>query len=482
MVNPRIQTVRDGSSSFADEALQFVRDVGVNLDEWQEHVLRASLLERDGRWAALDVGLNVARQNGKGEIIIARILVELYLVKSRLSVYSAHNFDTAKEHFDRLVDVIEDSPRLSAEVKGKKDTRSWGIYYGRGEQRVVLEDDRRFMIRTRTSGGGRGFSADLLILDEAMFLSEFFNSALRPIISARPKPQIWTAGSAVDQEIHEHGVVFARMRERAIGGDDPDLTYFEWSAGNGHPETDHPERFSAMDDQAAWAQANPSLGIRIDPAIVESERRSMSVRGFAVERLGVGDWPRTDQSASNPIDLEVWAALEDAKAAMVDPVFLAFDVSPERRGSIAACGVTADGRHLVEVVDDRPGTGWLPARLVELKGRHRPARIVCDGRSPATSLLSKLEDLNVEVEVLDAGEHAQACGQLLDGVEEGSVCHLGQPELAQAIRAASTRPLGDAWAWSRRNSSGNISPLVAATLAFSASVSSRVTRFAVGVG
>jgi hypothetical protein len=39
-----------------------------------------------------------------------------------------------------------------------------------------------------------------------------------------------------------------------------------------------------------------------------------------------------------------------------------------------------------------------------------------------------------------------------------------------AIRIARTRPLGDAWAWSRKNSTGNISPLVSATLALSAAV------------
>jgi len=42
--------------------------------------------------------------------------------------------------------------------------------------------------------------------------------------------------------------------------------------------------------------------------------------------------------------------------------------------------------------------------------------------------------------------------------------------LAAAVRIAKPRPLGDAWAWSRKNSTGNISPLVSATLALSAAV------------
>ena len=40
--------------------------------------------------------------------------------------------------------------------------------------------------------------------------------------------------------------------------------------------------------------------------------------------------------------------------------------------------------------------------------------------------------------------------------------------LRDAIRGAKSRPLGDQWAWSRKSSSVDISPLVAATLALGA--------------
>jgi hypothetical protein len=48
--------------------------------------------------------------------------------------------------------------------------------------------------------------------------------------------------------------------------------------------------------------------------------------------------------------------------------------------------------------------------------------------------------------------------------------HLGQPELNDAALIAKRRPLGDAWAWSRKSSTDvSISPLVAVTLAHWAS-------------
>jgi hypothetical protein len=43
--------------------------------------------------------------------------------------------------------------------------------------------------------------------------------------------------------------------------------------------------------------------------------------------------------------------------------------------------------------------------------------------------------------------------------------HIPHPALSAALAGAGKRPLGDAWAWDRRGTSVDISPLVAATLA-----------------
>jgi hypothetical protein len=57
---------------------------------------------------------------------------------------------------------------------------------------------------------------------------------------------------------------------------------------------------------------------------------------------------------------------------------------------------------------------------------------------------------------------------MVDLVSERQVRHRGSVEFQQALRGAKPRPLGDAWAWSRKSSTVDISPLVAATLALSA--------------
>lgn len=460
VVKPRIYSVPEGNSSLGDEAVDFCRSYGLVLDDWQALVLKDSLRrKKNDLWAAFEVGVNVSRQNGKGAILEGRELVGLFLIREGFLVHSAHQFDTSLEAFRRLAYLIEDNPELSREVKR--------ISHSHGEEGIELVGNRRIRFRTRTKGGGRGFSCDCLFLDESMFIPEASHGALLPTLSARPNPQVWYTGSAVDQLIHEHGVVFARVRERGIRGNDPSLAYFDWSLDEENPEAVPLDTFT---DQAAWAQANPALGIRIAPEHVGHEQRSMDYRTFAVERLGVGDWPRTDHVALNPVDLVRWNELADADSVLGDDFCLSYDVSPDRRSSISAAGLNTEGRWHVEVIEDKTGTKWVAPRLAELVEKHRPAAVVCDGFGPAGSLIAAIEALGIEVTSVTATEHAQACGQFVDVIDDSNLRHLGSSDLSGAIRAAKTRPLGDAWAWSRKNSTANISPLVSATLALSAAM------------
>jgi phage terminase large subunit-like protein len=464
VVEPRVCSVPPHATSLGKEAIELSRMAGLELDDWQAFVLERSLgVREDKRWAAFEVGVNVSRQNGKGGILEARALAGLYLLPERMIIHSAHQFDTSLEAFRRLLWLIEDTPELDKQVKR--------IARSHGEEGVELMDGSRIRFRTRTKGGGRGFTCDCLILDEAMVLAEPFHGALLPTLSARSitgNPQVWYAGSAVDQEVHEHGVVWARIRERGHKGDDPSLAYFEWSA-EGFENAGQVTDEAAVDEQL-WRQANPALDIRISPEHVAYEQRSMDPRTFAVERLGVGDWPRTDHALNTMISLEEWLALLDGDSSPLDPVCLGFDISPERKGAIAAAGRRRDGLWHVEVIDANLRPGKLVRRLLDYAARNQPALITCDGYGPVASVVDLITREGIAVETFSAGQHAQACGRLVDAVADKTLRHLGSAELRDAIRGARTRPLGDAWAWSRKNSTVDISPLVAVTVALSAAI------------
>jgi hypothetical protein len=103
--------------------------------------------------------------------------------------------------------------------------------------------------------------------------------------------------------------------------------------------------------------------------------------------------------------------------------------------------------------------------MVELDERHEPDLWVVDGAGPIGSLLPAIQRAGLVPHTVTGPEMAQGYGLMVDAVRDGTVRHLGQPALASALKGAARRPLGEAYAWARKSSSVDISPLVACTLA-----------------
>jgi len=433
--HPRICLIPEAPvSSSGEDALEVCERAGLFLDPWQQLVLTGSLGERDdGKWAAFEVGEVVPRQNGKGSTLEGRELTGLFAIEEeRLIIHSAHEQATSSEHQRRLLELIEGVPEFDQQVMRAPK--------GKGMEAIELRDGSRILFKTRTGGGGRGLTGDLVVLDEAMILPVATTAALVPTMAARSihgNPQLWERG----------------MKGAAR------LMYVEWSVPGDDPNNVPDE---IRTEPAMWAMANPGMGIRISQEHISNEcAGALGPREFAVERLGVGDWPPTDGTASQVISDEAWAACRDAEHQSPGPQYLAFDVSPDRSsGSVGA----ADEGRFVKVLDHRPGTGWLVDRIIDLSQRHG-AQVAVDERSPAGSFIEELENAGVHLLKVNGTEYAAACGSFFDAVDQRAMRHEGSPELTAAVKGAAKRPLGDAWAWSRKSSSVDISPLVACTLA-----------------
>jgi hypothetical protein len=230
-------------------------------------------------------------------------------------------------------------------------------------------------------------------------------------------------------------MVLANVRERALKRD-PRLAYFEWAAAQSLESLD-------PDDRDGWARANPALGVRITTEFVESEQRAMQPKTFAVERLGVGDWPDSLGEDADRISGEQWGACLDPDSQPSRLECVAFDVRPDRSGAtIAAAGTLEDGRRFVRVLAHGAGTGWVSSRLEAIVERHEPAAILVDERSPAAALIAKLENAGIDLTAVNGSEYAAACGSFYDSVMQRTVLHAGEPELTAAVRGAARRPLG----------------------------------------
>lgn len=420
---------------------------GLELFEWQADLLEDALRLRVGvdRWAAREVALLVGRQNGKNAILEARQLAGLFVFSERLQVHSAHEFKTCYEHFRRIKGLIDDSDLLSDQVAI--------IRTGAGDQSIELKNGCRIRFIARSRASGRGFTADVVYLDEAFELAPETIGALMPALSARPDPQVWYTSSAP----HASSSVLHHLRERALAGGDPRLLLLEW----GNSADVDPS------DRGAWQRANPSLGLLIFEDDVESEQRSMSAPVFARERLGVPDESLESQRAG-PIDVVRWGELVDGLSSPTDgSLRLALDVPPERTSAtFAIAGVREDGlTHVsVRLHVPPPQMGRLVEFAVELTAGHGVALIIPPG-SPARAWKGELVAAGVVLDELLPAEYAEACGAIQVKLLDGGLRHRGQPELDNAVAGLVSRPSGDVETWSRRSSKVNIAPFVAATCA-----------------
>lgn len=462
---PRVCHVPRFSSSAGEEAIELAALAGLELDDWQRFVLLQSLGERlDGKWAAKTVGLVVGRQNGKGSILEARELWGLFLGGERHIIHTAHLQKTATNHFDRVLGLIRNVPEFRKRIASAPR--------GKGSEAIVLTDGSKIEFMTRARGNTRGLTVDLMVFDEAMYLSEIERNAMVPTMAAQSmtgNTQTWYVGSAVDQEDPaQNGAPFAQVRESGTSGVDA-VAFFEWSAPG-----DDPSRLTEQDaaDPEMWALANPGLGIRISREWVEHERTvEMSPRGFAVERLGIGDWPDTSEDAGRVIAQGNWRACAESNEEnrVVSDRAFAVDVSPDRTwGSIGGAGRRADELWQFTVVDRRRRTDWVVGRCVELAEEHPGVPFVVLARGPAGNLIEELQGKGLMVVEASGADYGVACSDFFDAVDHASARYPSpQPELDEAL-AGARKNSGEenAWTWSRKAStSPDISPLVAVTLA-----------------
>jgi hypothetical protein len=447
---PRFRARPKATTSAGREAVELAASAGLILDPWQEAFLLDALGERaDGRWAAFEVALIVPRQNGKGSVLEALELAGLFLFDEQLILHSAHEFKTAQEAFRRVLTLIQSTPDLERMVQRVRTSH--------GEEGVELRSGQRLRFVARSTGSGRGFSGDRVILDEAYNLSPDAMRALLPTLSARPNPQlVYTSSAPLERD--ESAVLrklCKRGRAQARGEASSSMAYVEFCA----------DRDDDDEAPAVWVSANPGCPHRISVEHIAKEREALDLDGFRQERLGI--WDDSDDVGEQVLPAEEWAAAQDPGVGIDGQPSFALDVSQDRAwAAFAAAGrSTVDAaRVAVEVVDNRRGTGWVVDRAVALLARWGGELAVAKG-SPAASLIPDLVAGGVPVCEVSSEDQIRACGQLYDAVVEGRVHHRGQPVLDVAVRGAGKRDVGDAWVWSRRRSTADISPLVAVTVA-----------------
>jgi hypothetical protein len=422
--------------------------LGVPFMPWQRQVADVAM-EVDpatGRLAYREVVLTTPRQSGKTTLELAVLVHRCRTWPRSRVLYSAQDRIHARLKWeDDHVAALQRSP-FAGEFQ---------VRYQRGDEAIRWDNGSRHGITAPLEKAGHSDVLDLAVADEAWGLEDSkLEQGLSPTMITRPQPQFWVVSTAgTHRSAYLRGKV-DRGRELAAQGGHRSVAYFEWSAVEG----------SDPGSPATWRSCMPALGHTVTEQTIAAEFERLELADFC--RAYLNWWPGEIPADWQVVAEAAWLALADPLSSAVDPVSFGADVTPDRSAAaIAVAGVRPDGLGHVEVVDHRPGTGWVVGRLVDLAARWSPCAIVVDDTGPAASLIPPLEAAGLEVARPTTRARAAADSGLYDAVAEGTVRYVPRPALDAAVAGAAKRPLGDSWAWARRGLSVDISPLVAVSLA-----------------
>lgn len=448
-------------SSLGGPCAELATVCGLTPDPWQQLVLDVTLGRgARGRWTASTTCLAVPRQNGKNAIIE---MLELYLaaVLGLSILHTAHEIKTARKAFNRIAGYFESDklPELKSMVRSIRKVN--------GQEAVYLTNGGAIEFSARTSGAARGFTVDVLIMDEAQDLHDEALAALLPTISSAPSgdPLIFVTGTP--PTTRSDGDVWRRMRSEALAGNSRKTAWIEWSAT--------PDEHGELDIMSAktWAEANPALGIRLNPDVIFTELGAMSPDVFKRERLGMFE----DTAVTAVIPMVDWEACADPESQItceddldgVEDMVIAVDYGPAMTSASLVAAWTDPTTRLptVEVIEHRSGhTRWVAPRIAELVETRPITAVIIDGYGQRGTLVEDLQSRGVGPTLIAVDYVKTAAEIFVDSVTGHRLRHSNQPSLTATIPAARRKPVGDRWKLSRTpGAEVDVSPLIAAALA-----------------
>lgn len=394
-----------------------------------------------GHFAYREIVTTIMRQQGKTTFVLARELDTCLNTPGGVAVYTAQTgSDARKKLLETHVPLILESKRLRPLVQK--------VLQAKGEEAIKFVNGSRIALNAGTSSSGHGDVVDTGVIDEAFKdVDDRREQALLPAMLTKADGQLLvvstqgTAASAYLNRKCELG------RQAAAEDSGTGIAYLEYSAD----KDDDPS------DPEVWWRCMPALGITISEAAVAHAFDTMDLPDFRRAMLNIRD----SSDSSTPIPMDLWRKVVVDRVVPEGDLVLGVEAAIDR-GSASL--VVADDAGRVELVDCQPGTRWVPARVAELVARWG-CRVVLDPRGPARGEIQGLQKLGVEVEELTTAEVVAAALGMVDAVADRQIRVGFHPAFDVAVETACKRWSGEQWFWDRRNSSGDVSPLSAASLA-----------------
>lgn len=383
------------------------KEVGINLFPWQTIGARHMNAIGPHGWLYPEVCIVVARQNGKTELLVPRIIDDLR--RGRTVVHTAQNRILPRKVYKRVARIIPKREVIA-------------IRYANGQEEIEMLNGGRYII-VAPQRGSRGESADTLIFDEVREFEDFdIVAAASPTLTASSDPQTIYLSNAGSVE----SVVLNELKRRGDEGGDEMLAYLEWSA----------EQSRSIDDRAGWAEANPSMGHM--PGLyryLEKERVSLPAEEFETEHLC--RWVTTMRPQL--VSPERWSR---QRAELGDPLrpYMGISLDPSgRRASAVIAWQRENGTVGVRVVADVHGD---PIDLDRFGAELRQLAIQLGVKQVvfASWTDADLARHLTRTKSLDGKEFASACESFARMVEAGALFWDGPEEIGEDLAWTARKP------------------------------------------
>jgi hypothetical protein len=470
---PRRELTPATTQGFA--CVAFAEDVlGIRLLPWQRWVLIHALeLDEAGFYRFRTVCVEVARQNGKTLVLLILALWHIYALDSRMVIGTAQDLTRSEHSWAEAVEWAMNNDELAPLIESVI----------RSHPKVLkLVTGCEYRVATSSRRGARGFSGDLILLDELREHHDWDSwAAVSNTMNARPRAQAWCFSNAGESL----SVVLRYLRacgHRELGWPDGDadasvlegvgedvelgdtsLGWFEYSA----------PPHAARDDEAALAQANPAKDHTEVTENCVTQRALMAQLRMSPPHVYDTEcmcrW--VSLAGAGPFPEGSWAATIDDKAVPAEgarsAICIEVSAGKRERTYVARAALDEDWRPVFGIWADQIGTEWVWEWLHANRAGYAGIVLRTGAGTPARSLLDEIEAAGLPLIEWQSVDVSAAHGQMFDLLRDSEtapkVLHRSHPGLDGAATTATIKvQSGGAWILDTNKSVCDTAPLTAA--------------------
>ena len=443
----------ENSEQFADEFLLGCKMMGLTPTPQQWKMMSALNAWNPEKQRPLygTMAVCIPRRAGKTTGLLAIALGRCISRPGYTVLFTAQSGTKASARFLELARLLE-------RREPDEEKRGFRIMRGAGNQNLTFRNGSLFQVLTPKPDAFRGDAGDMILLDEAQEHtadeSAELLGAILPTMDTRPGAQLVVAGTAGERR---SGLFWDTLQEGREGLKGSGI--IEFAA----PDSTTPEDAGLPE---TWQASHPGIGTLTDLETVETRHQKLPLPQFMREYLGI--WPE-DYSAS-AIDMQAWKAAGVEFSKKPEHFALAYDVAVDGSVACIAAAWRENEKAYVEIVEHKLGVDWLVPRLVELSRRYR----VPVAHDTVGAALVEAEALGRQrprprLAPLSFRDITNGAASFMKELNQGNLRHFDQASLNEAAAKARKRDTGEnSWAWGRRLSGGDITPLCAATAALRA--------------